>query len=89
MSVNRILSKKTFGSVVAQGKKLTISAAIETTHWWRPEFAADLLKEPLERAIENTPEKIPPWAEDACARYKASRQASSSGLTSNPENLNT
>jgi hypothetical protein len=79
MSYNHIIKKKTLGSVISGGKRLVLSAATETDHWTRPDFMADKLKAPLEKAVESSPEEIPSWADEVCARCVAYRQASPNG----------
>ncbi len=76
MSYNHIIKKKALGSVISGGKKLVLSAATETDHWTRPDFMADKLKDSLEKAFQNSPEKIPSWADEVCARYVVYRQIS-------------
>ena len=76
---NHIIKKKTLGTVISKGKTLVLSAATETDHWKRPDFIADKLKAPLEKAVESSPEEIPPWTDEVCAKYVVYRQASLNG----------
>ena len=56
MSLNRIINRVPFGSIVKDGKKITISSATETLDWRRPEFIA-------EKAARLVHENIPFWRE--------------------------
>ena len=50
-------------------KLLLLSAATQTKYWSRPDFMADKLKGPLEKAFESSPEAIPLWADEVYTRY--------------------
>ena len=69
MSYNHIIQKKTLAVIISNRKALVLSAATQTDHWTRPESMADKLKEPLMKAIENSPHAIPSWADEVCMRY--------------------
>ena len=69
MSYNHIIKRKALSQVVSGGKTLLLSAATQTDYWSRPDFMADKLKGPLEKAVEGSPEAILPWADEVCARY--------------------
>lgn len=77
MTYNRIIKKKTLGTVISEGKALTLSAATQTDYWKRPDFVADQLRTTLEEAVKNSPGVIPSRAEEVCARWVLCRADSS------------
>ncbi|KAL3417518.1 hypothetical protein PVAG01_10528 [Phlyctema vagabunda] len=56
------------GSITTNGKKVELSAAIQTSEWRRPQFCTEKMKHGLEAAIKASPERIPAWAGKICTR---------------------
>ncbi|KAF2152714.1 hypothetical protein K461DRAFT_313350 [Myriangium duriaei CBS 260.36] len=74
MTYNSIITKKTLGSVTSKGKSLALSAATRTDYWSRPDHVAGDLREPLEKAVVDNPDRIPDWADEVCASPKTPPQ---------------
>lgn len=68
MSYNKILAKKVLGSIVKNGKTITLSTATETTHWKRPDVIADVMKEPFTKAVVEYTGPLPEDTNEICAR---------------------
>ena len=68
MSYNQILTKKFLGVVTKNGKQVTLSAALQTSHWTRAEFAADGMKDDFEKAVDNYTGQLPENTTEICAR---------------------
>jgi len=71
MSYNQIFKKKVLGTITKNGKQITLSAALQTSQWTRPEFAADAMKNDFEKAIDGYTEQLPDDTTEICARYAA------------------
>ncbi|OAX77597.1 hypothetical protein ACJ72_08102 [Emergomyces africanus] len=66
---NQILQKHAFKSVMLHpGKPVTLSVATQTTNWTRPTISAQTIFPSLEKAVAKSPELVPSWADDVCAR---------------------
>ncbi|KAL2187822.1 hypothetical protein L209DRAFT_764653 [Thermothelomyces heterothallicus CBS 203.75] len=69
MSFNRILSRKTLGSVLTPSSRLVnISVATQTEAFTRPEFIADKMKDALEAAVIANENILPPNTAEVCSR---------------------
>ena len=68
MSANKILNKKIVGMVVKDGKRITVSAATETSNWRRPDFAAEKVGALLCSNIPVWTQPIPEDTTEICSR---------------------
>jgi hypothetical protein len=69
MASNRIIAKKALGSItVAAGKRIAISAATQTSHWTRPDWAAAGIQDALEKAVTKNEAVLPQGTAEVCAR---------------------
>ncbi|KAE8146936.1 hypothetical protein BDV25DRAFT_43552 [Aspergillus avenaceus] len=68
MSYNKILSKKTVGTIVKNGKEITISVATRTEKWMRPDVAVDAIADPFTEAVDGFTGNLPENTKDICAR---------------------
>jgi hypothetical protein len=71
MSYNQIIKKKVLGTITKNGKQITLSAALQTSQWTRPEFAADAMKNDFEKAVNGYTGQLPEDTTEICARYAA------------------
>ena len=68
MSYNQIIKKKILGTITKNGKQITLSAAVQTSQWTRPEFAADAMKIDFEKAVNGFTGQLPDDTTEICAR---------------------
>ncbi|PVH92392.1 hypothetical protein DM02DRAFT_605389 [Periconia macrospinosa] len=68
MSYNQIIKKKMLGAINKGGKQIVLSAATETSHWTRPEVAAEAIKPTFEQAVQEYTGPLPNDTTEICAR---------------------
>jgi hypothetical protein len=68
MSCNQILSKKTIGTIVKNGREIAISVATCTSKWIRPDVGVDAITNPFTAAVEDFKDELPGDTHDVCAR---------------------
>ncbi|KAE8143600.1 hypothetical protein BDV38DRAFT_231716 [Aspergillus pseudotamarii] len=68
MSYNQIISKKTVSKIIKNGREVTISVATKTSHWIRPDVAADAVGDAFTKAVEGYTGELPADTKDVCAR---------------------
>ena len=71
MSYNQIIKKKLLGTITKNGKQIKLSAALQTSQWTRPEFAADAMKNDFEKAVNGYTGQLPEDTTEICARCAA------------------
>ncbi|PVH84036.1 hypothetical protein DL98DRAFT_528887 [Cadophora sp. DSE1049] len=69
MSYNQIVKKKLLGTITKNGKQITLSAALQTSQWTGPEFAADAMKNDFEKAVIGYTGPLPEDTTEICVRY--------------------
>ncbi|KAK3363694.1 hypothetical protein B0T25DRAFT_597064, partial [Lasiosphaeria hispida] len=71
MPFNMILTKKVLGNILTpSGRSLVLSIATKTTNWDRPDFIADTMKVPLEKAVAANESILPGDAAEIILRYE-------------------
>lgn len=80
MAYNQILKRRIIGTITKGGKEVQLSAATETSHWWRPDFAVEAIKVPFEQAVQQSPTPLPDGTIEVCARdVETLKETSSKG----------
>jgi hypothetical protein len=69
MSYNQIIKKQVLGTIIKNGKEVSLSVATETTHWKRPEFIPDTMKTKVTKAVMDFPGQLPAGTGEVCIRY--------------------
>lgn len=89
MSYNQILSKKTVGTVVKNGREITISVATRTSKWFRLDIGVDAIANPFVAAVEDFKGELPEDTQDVCARSWVIRSSLSNTNPGNRESEHT
>ncbi|KAK2811970.1 hypothetical protein FQN50_001677 [Emmonsiellopsis sp. PD_5] len=71
MSFNKVLAKKTIGTIVKDGMTVTLSVATRTTAWARTDTAAETAGDTLKKAVSEWKEPLPSGTVDICSRETA------------------
>ena len=68
MSYNQIISKKTIGTIIKNGREITISVATKTSQWIRPDATVDAVGDAFAKAVEGYNGELPVDTKDVCVR---------------------